>query len=157
MPVLKVKKNGVWEEVAGGANLELDTTLTQSGKAADAKVVGDAIANVKVETDNTLSTAGAAADAKATGDAIANLNKLVGNTSVAEQIADAIVEVYVQDEEPDEAQVGSIWVDTNEEGLSGVQEKNTANVYVVDAGTTDITEVDFSSYAIGDVVIVTIS
>ena len=43
MPVLKVKKNGVWEEV-GATNLELDTTLTQSGAAADAKAVGDVIA-----------------------------------------------------------------------------------------------------------------
>lgn len=30
----------------GGASIELDTTLTQSGKAADAKAVGDALANV---------------------------------------------------------------------------------------------------------------
>lgn len=29
---------------AGGASVELDTTLTQSGKAADAKAVGDALA-----------------------------------------------------------------------------------------------------------------
>ena len=28
----------------GGASVELDTTLTQSGKAADAKAVGDALA-----------------------------------------------------------------------------------------------------------------
>ena len=28
----------------GGGNVELDTTLTQSGKAADAKATGDAIA-----------------------------------------------------------------------------------------------------------------
>ena len=32
----------------GGASVELDTTLTQSGKAADAKAVGDALANVTV-------------------------------------------------------------------------------------------------------------
>lgn len=32
----------------GGSTVELDTTLTQSGKAADAKAVGDALANVTV-------------------------------------------------------------------------------------------------------------
>ena len=30
----------------GGASIELDTTLTQSGKAADAKAVGDALAKI---------------------------------------------------------------------------------------------------------------
>lgn len=38
----------------GTANVELDTTLTKSGKAADAKAVGDAIANISSgSTDNT--------------------------------------------------------------------------------------------------------
>lgn len=35
-------------EVSGG-NVDLDTTLSQSGKAADAKAVGDAIADVRQE------------------------------------------------------------------------------------------------------------
>lgn len=91
---------------------------------------------------------------------IDSLKTLVGDTSVSEQIAEAIsevVEVYVQDEEPTDALEGSIWVDTSEDGLSGTPERNTANVYVVDAGTTDITTIDFSKYAIGDVVLVTTS
>lgn len=46
MPVLKVKKNGIWEEVSGSATVELDNTLTEEGKAADAKAVGDALANI---------------------------------------------------------------------------------------------------------------
>ena len=33
-------------EAGGGGSVDLDTTLTQSGKAADAKAVGDALANV---------------------------------------------------------------------------------------------------------------
>lgn len=37
-------KGGV--SVGGGSKIELDTTLTQSGKAADAKAVGDALENV---------------------------------------------------------------------------------------------------------------
>lgn len=67
MPVLKVKHNGEWINVGGGAsggsNVNIDPTLTQSGSAADAK---------------------------ASGDAIRNLNTLVGNKPVAEQIQDAI-------------------------------------------------------------------
>lgn len=35
----------------GGASVELDTTLTQSGKAADAKAVGDAIPAYKINLD----------------------------------------------------------------------------------------------------------
>ena len=38
-------KGGV--SVGGGTKIELDTTLTQSGKAADAKAVGDALAELE--------------------------------------------------------------------------------------------------------------
>lgn len=71
--------------------------------------------------------------------------------------AETIVGVYVQDEEPVDALEGAIWVDTDEDGLSSVSGKKSSNVYVVDAATTDITTVDFSKYAIGDVVLVTSS
>lgn len=37
-----------------GGNVELDTTLTQSGKAADAKAVGDAIENLKLSGGGSL-------------------------------------------------------------------------------------------------------
>ena len=40
-----------------GGNVELDTTLTQSGKAADAKAVGDALANVGKPTDEQVNEA----------------------------------------------------------------------------------------------------
>ena len=48
----------------------IDATLTQTGKAADAKVVGDALAAL---VDATLTQTGKAADAKATGDALSGL------------------------------------------------------------------------------------
>ena len=60
MPVLKVKNNGVWEAVTGGAssggassggNIELDTSLSISGMAADAKAVGDAISSLSVDIE----------------------------------------------------------------------------------------------------------
>lgn len=54
--------------------LNPDTTLTVSGKPADAKAVGDAIGQIqKLELDTTLSERGKAADAKAVGDALANV------------------------------------------------------------------------------------
>lgn len=69
--------------------------------------------------DDTLTESGKAADAKATGDAISNLNTLVGDTAVSEQIATAIDEstaddfgIYVQASEPTEAVAGDIWIDT---------------------------------------------
>ena len=46
MPVLKIKNNGKWETILGGAggdSVEVDTSLTQEGMAADAKAVGDMI------------------------------------------------------------------------------------------------------------------
>ena len=44
MPVLKILKNGVWEEVSGGSSVEIDASLSVEGQAADAKAVGDALA-----------------------------------------------------------------------------------------------------------------
>lgn len=44
MPVLKLKKqDGSWEVVGGSSNLQVDASLKLSGKAADAKAVGDAL------------------------------------------------------------------------------------------------------------------
>lgn len=43
-----------------------------------------------VEVDTTLAQSGKAADAKATGDAINNLSNLVGDTAVSKQISDAV-------------------------------------------------------------------
>lgn len=119
------------------------------------------IDNVNVETDTTLTISGKAADAKATGDAINSLNTLVGEIPVSEQIADAIedaiTEVYVQNDEPTDAPDGSIWVDTDADGAPTTSGKTSANVYVMDAATTDITTIDFSQYKIGDVILVTAS
>ena len=72
----KIKLNGTTYDVGKIP----DTTLTQSGQAADAKAVGDAFANKvdKVDVDDTLTKSGRPADAKITGDAILdNKNEIV--------------------------------------------------------------------------------
>ena len=108
------------------------------------------------DVDDTLSLVGVAADAKKTGDELARLNEMLGGSSVSDQIADALVEVYVQEDEPADAPVGSIWVDTDTPGLDDAED-TTAKVYLIDAGTSDISSIDLSSYKAGDVIIVTTS
>ena len=61
----------------GGA--ATDTTLSVSGAPADAKAVGEALADFTIEVDDTLSEQGKAADAKATGDKFANVNGRLGD------------------------------------------------------------------------------
>ena len=108
------------------------------------------------DVDDTLSLVGVAADAKKTGEELARLNEMLGGSSVSDQIADALVEVYVQNIEPVDAPAGSIWVDTGTPGLDDTED-TTAKVYLIDAGTSDISSIDLSSYKAGDVLIVTTS
>lgn len=52
MSVLKIKKSdGTWESINGGTSIEVDTTLTQTGKAADAKAVGDQVINLNSQIE----------------------------------------------------------------------------------------------------------
>lgn len=160
-----------------GSNVEVDSTLTQTGKAADAKAVGDAISN---------------------------LNTLVGDTSVSDQITEALegsavlynVEQSLTEEQKLQARnnigIGETIVDTlftldlieplmeddgevlvDSEGtllvtrnddifLPEVTEDNNGNVLVVEngkwtAGTIDIPEINYPVTSVngqtGDVVI----
>ena len=54
-----------------------DTTLSISGSAADAKAVGDALADISIDVDDTLTQEGEAADAKAVGDALDGIDTRV--------------------------------------------------------------------------------
>lgn len=98
MALLKIKKSdGSWGLV-GGEPLELDTSLTQSKYAADAKAVGDSIAEVKNSVISYTETQDLTEEQKT--QALTNLG------------------VYAQDDEPTDAEVGTLWIDTDDEGGS---------------------------------------
>lgn len=63
------------------------------GLKSRVKDVEDALGSINLEVDTTLSIAGAAADANAVGDAIDQLSTLVGDTSVSQQITEAINDI----------------------------------------------------------------
>lgn len=79
---LDAKLNGLDDSIDDlNAAVVTDSTLSQTGKPADAKAVGDAINNITIEVDATLSQSGKAADAKATGDAVGDLKTQLGNAA----------------------------------------------------------------------------
>ena len=119
---------------------EIDTIKTKVNDIDEIKTKVDDIDTIKTKVSD-----------------IDTLKNLVGSTPVYEQIADAFVDVYVQDEEPTGVTGDSIWVDTSADGIKDTSEKKSANVYVVDASTIDTTLIDFSQFAIGDVIVVTVS
>ena len=106
MPVFKIKKNGVWEEISGiseHTHTKKDITDfpislpadggnadTLGGKsadefaiAADIEELRELIENISVEVDTTLSQEGKAADAKAVGEAIKEAEENALNNGVA--------------------------------------------------------------------------
>lgn len=79
---------GTEEEFTGKMAAEIpsiDNTLTKSGQAADAAVVGDRLSALSediVELDTTMTQSGKAADAKAVGDALAGKVDGIGITAI---------------------------------------------------------------------------
>ena len=65
-------------------NLETDSTLTKEGFAADAKAVGEAIANINISTelDTTLTQSGKAADAGAVGAEFNRLGQVIAQSTI---------------------------------------------------------------------------
>ena len=63
------------------------------------------------------------------------------------------VGVYVGETEPADALDGDIWVNTNESATVAVK-----NIHLVNAGSSsDLSSIDFSKYAVGDIILVTMS
>ena len=99
MAFLKIKKSdGSWGLV-GGDPLELDETLVKSGYAADALAVGNSIAQLKTSTVLHSEPQNLTEEQKT--QALTNLG------------------VYAQDDEPADAEVGTLWIDTDDEGGEG--------------------------------------
>lgn len=65
--------------------------------------------------------------------------------------------VYIQNDEPIDAVIGSVWIDTNETGLDVPGEEYNKNLYIIDSSGSESSEIDFSSYAVGDIILVTSS
>lgn len=91
----------------GGSTVELDTTLTQSGKAADAKAVGDALAGKQDSGNYVKSVNGTAPDAS-------------GNVTV--EAGGGGSGIYVGDTAPSDTSM--LWVDTSDNEGSTVDSVN---------------------------------
>lgn len=100
--VAKVNSSGQitqWNVIDFPESIIIDETLTISGAAADAKVIGDQIGSLE------------SLDTEEKTNLVAAINE-VANKEVGSS-------VYIQDEEPENAVVGSLWLDTDEENSSG--------------------------------------
>ena len=61
--------------------------------------------------------------------------------------------IYVGETEPADAVDGDIWINTNETVATSA-----SKIHVVDAGASeDLSSIDFSGYAVGDIILVTMS
>lgn len=166
-PTLSIEGSAADAKVVGEAISDIETAIGNLESNVNTKVPTTRTINGKALSSNVTLTPKdiGAADATETNNAISNLNTLIGDKSVSEQIAvaveeaveEALVEVYVQDDVPENAPDGSIWVDLDADGAPTTSGKTTANVYVIDARTNDMTTVDFSQYKINDVIVVTVS
>lgn len=94
-------------DTTSGASIELDTTLAEEGKAADAKAVGDAISGVN-ETINNLT----AADVGALPDTtiIPSTSGLATETYVNTAVAAKQNKVFYNSSQPADWVSGDIWL-----------------------------------------------
>lgn len=186
MSVLKIKTSeNTWEKVNSIPSIPIDTTLTQSGVAADSKTVGDKLAekqpigdyaikselgalanknNVSksdldtelqetldkigelpsdfTETDPTVpawakeqnkpSYTATEVGADPTGTAIETVSSHNSDPEAHEEIRNLIGEkVYSQNDEPVDAEDGSLWVDMDAVGSVGSGSSESSDIFVV--------------------------
>lgn len=95
-----------------GDTVAVDTSLTHSGEAADAKATGDrltALETAQIETDDTLEVSGAAADAAAVGNRFAEINPYI------EYIKELMIEEQMRDF--DVSAIDSEWQQNTKDAL----------------------------------------
>lgn len=130
------KLNKKVDKVAGKGLSANDYTNAEKDKLSNI----DEGAN-KTIVDNSLDlTSSNPVQNKIVSDAITNLNELVGDTAVAKQIEKAVNEikadnlgVYVQADEPMEAEAGDIWIDIDSDPFYFSQ-RNLPEVTIADNG-----------------------
>lgn len=105
MAILKYKINGEWVELGGSSSnnssIEIDATLTQEGKAADAKVVGDTINTLAEVVSNTVTN-------EALGEVVGALSESIGN--VENQVAEKQNKIIFNATQPTDWVDGDVWL-----------------------------------------------
>lgn len=95
------------DTTAAGSSIELDTTLTEEGKAADAKAVGDAISGVN-ETINNLTAADVGALPADT--VIPSTSGLATETYVDNAVATKQNKIFYNTSQPSDWVSGDVWL-----------------------------------------------
>lgn len=105
MPVLKYKLNGEWITLsggtAGGSDVEVDSSLSVEGAAADAKVTGDSITALGEAMGNMVTN-------EVLGEVVGALTESIGN--VETQLADKQNKVFFNTTQPADWVDGDIWL-----------------------------------------------
>ena len=97
MPVFKIKKDGVWQEVAGVSGHSHSVSEIVDFPSMDGLATEDYVdSKLKNIVDATLSVSTQAADAKAVGDALSELQVYVDNT--AEQKSQVQIVIWEADD-----------------------------------------------------------
>lgn len=103
MAILKYKINGEWVELGGSASggVEVDATLTQEGKAADAKVVGDTVNALAEAVSNAVTN-------EALGEVVGALSESIGN--IEAEVGEKQNKIIFNATQPADWVDGDVWL-----------------------------------------------